>query len=257
MLQHRSYPFFPKSAKLYVPSLRTQWYKRSKWNTTSEVSQPDIWGRDYIGLGPMLVDKHQYLYFLLQQWTKYGTFFLPPEINQLVCIRSKWEPLWFQSQINEGVLTLDWLQCWWINTMAWFCPINNQRPSLTVWPRFQFGLSLDKAQRWLLKLTLFARGSVVHGSVSKQSFHDINIDTDLLVVLTNKQEYLLNSLSERGIVAYECVLEMCFNDVDTFWKSMWKQVQTLRAQLPVSFCYRWMSFELMIFQVQVSLLSCW
>ena len=204
MLQHRSYPFFPKSAKLYVPSLRTQWYKRSKWNTTSEVSQPDIWGRDYIGLGPMLVDKHQYLYFLLQQWTKYGTFFLPPEINQLVCIRSKWEPLWFQSQINEGVLTLDWLQCWWINTMAWFCPINNQRPSLTVWPRFQFGLSLDKAQRWLLKLTLFARGSVVHGSVSKQSFHDINIDTDLLVVLTNKQ--LL-------VRAWHCSLWVCFRNV--------------------------------------------
>ena len=88
--------------------------------------------------------------------------------------------------------------------------INGRLASLSIWSQFGHSSKLT------LKLTLFARGSVVHGSVSKQSFHDINIDTDLLVVLTNKQEYLLNSLSERGIVAYECVLEMCFNDVDPF-----------------------------------------
>ena len=130
--------------------------------------------------------------------------------------------------------------------------IINGLASLSIWSQFGQGskvtFKVNTLCTWICSSWICFK---------KQSFHDINIDTDLLVVLTNKQEYLLNSLSERGIVAYECVLEMCFNDVDTFWKSMWKQVQTLRAQLPVSFCYRWMSFELMIFQVQVSLLSCW
>ena len=190
-------------------------------------------------------------------------FFFSKLINlSAYCIRSKWEPLRFQSLIYEGVLTLDWVQCW-INTMAWFCPINNQQStaiinglaSLSIWSQF------GNSSKLTFKVNTPCTWNCSSWFRFKTEFSWHNIDTAVLVVLKNKQEHYLNSLLERGTVAYESDLKLCFDDMDTFlntfWKSMWKQVQTLRASLPVSFCYRWTSFELMIFQVQVSLLSCW
>ena len=66
--------------------------------------------------------------------------------------------------------------------------IINGLASLSIWSQFGHSSKLT------LKLTLFAREIVVHESVSKQSFHGIKIDTALLVLLKNKQEYFLISL---------------------------------------------------------------
>ena len=66
--------------------------------------------------------------------------------------------------------------------------IINGLASLSIWSQFGHSWKLT------LKLTLFAREIVVHESVSKQSFHGIKIDTALLFLLKNKQEYFLISL---------------------------------------------------------------
>ena len=168
----------------------------------------------------MQVDKHQDLFFCFNNEQNMELFFFFSKLINLsaYCIRSKWEPLRFQSLIYEGVLTLDWLQCWWINTMAWFCPINyqqstaiiNRLASLSIWSQFGHSSKLT------FKVNTPCTWNCSSWFCFKTEFSWHNIDTAVLVVLKNKQEHYLNSLLERGIVAYESVLKLRFNGMDNF-----------------------------------------